>query len=128
MKNRYVKAAPRETGFLLLALVFIILILGMVAYAFVNIVSSHRIAIADPGRSSRTLYIKEGALEIGQEYVATYYWVPYWTDHTEPIPPYQPICTDEPLGDGQFSVSFAMTSLFAPNPTVDFSYEASVFE
>lgn len=119
---------PRERGSLLLALIFIILILGVVAYAFVNIISSHRLAISDAGRSIKTLYIREAALEIGQEYVATYYWTAYWSEHTEPIVPWQPICVNQALGDGQFSVSFAMTNLFDPSPEVDFLYEARVVE
>ncbi len=128
MKTASDRQFKREAGFLLLALIFIILILGVVAYAFVNITSSHRMAISDAGRSIKTLYIREAALEIGQEYVATYYWTAYWADHTDPIQPWQPICINQALGDGQFSVSFAMTNLFEPSPAVDFLYEARVDE
>lgn len=128
MKTASDRTFSRERGSLLLALIFIILILGVVAYAFVNIISSHRMAISDAGRSIKTLYIREAALEIGQEYVATYYWTTYWADHTNPIAPWQTICVNQTLGEGEFSVSFAMTNLFDPNPVVNFLYEALVEE
>ncbi len=110
----------RETGIALLALIFIILALGLVAYTFVNILSSHRIAGPGTASTMKAFYLKEGALEIGQQYVADY-WA---TGTTVPLGENVAIFPDEPLGDGHFSLWVTMTDI----RVADFEISATVPE
>lgn len=119
MKRMPNTASRRETGLALLALVFIMLILGMVGYTFISIISSHRISISDTGRSIKTFYIREGALEIGQQFVAD-----YWATHTVPLGPDILVFSNEPLGDGTFSLWVTMTDIME----ADFEVSAIVAE
>lgn len=111
--------SSRETGLALLALVFIMLVLGVVGYTFISIVSSHRISIAGSGNTTKTFYIKEGALEIGQEYVAD-----YWATQTVPLGEDILLFGNEPLGDGSFSLWITMTDIMV----ADFEVSATVAE
>ena len=108
----------REGGFLLLALIFIILVLGVIAYVFVNIISTHRFAAPEGIAAMKALYIKEAGLEIGHQYVADY-WA---TKTTVPLGENINIFSDEPLGEGYFSVWVTMTDI----RVADFEVSATV--
>ncbi len=112
------KQARREEGFLLLALIFIILVLGVIAYVFVNIISTHRLAAPEGIAAMKALYIKEAGLEIGHQYVADY-WA---TGTTTPLGENINLFSDEPLGEGYFSVWVTMTDI----RVADFEVSATV--
>ena len=93
-----------EAGLALISLVFVMLILGVVAYTFVSIISTHRYGFGVTESSIKAFYIKEGAFQLGQKYIK---------DLGDPDT-YDPlvderIFTDEPMGDGTFSVWVSQT-------------------
>lgn len=100
MKEKSYNRFDAEKGLALLALIVLMLILGLVAYTFVSIVSTHRYGSQIPNTSLQAFYITEGALEIGKKFVKDRWGtgtdVPLGADFT--------IFTDEPMGDGTFSV------------------------
>lgn len=119
MNRTATRKTSREEGFLLLALIIVILILGVLAYAFVNIISTHQVASPAGLGSMKALYIKEGALEIGQMFVADY-WA--WAEANqigEPLGENVNIFTDEPLGDGYFSLWVTETEIGRADLLVD---------
>ena len=88
-----------ETGLALIALVAIIVILGVISYAFVNIVSRHRLASTEPYKALKAFYITEGALEIGKKYVS---------DQGGTAPPWAPdtvLFNHQTMGDGTFTLA-----------------------
>ncbi len=107
----------RERGIALLALIFIILALGLVAYTFVNILSSHRIAGPGTASTMKAFYLKEGALEIGQRYVAE-----CWAAGTAPA--LGEVFPERPAGDGVISLWVTGADLLS----VDLEAEATVPE
>jgi len=90
----------RENGLALISLVIIMLILGVVAYTFVNIISTHKYGFGVSESSLKAFYITEGALEIGKKYVADR-WA---TETTAVMGANFTIFTNETLGDGTFSL------------------------
>lgn len=83
------------------------LVLGLVAYTFVSIVSTHRHAAAVPHSSLKAFYISEGALEIGKKFVAD-----RWATETDVILGTSfAIYTDQTLGEGTFAVWVTETDL-----------------
>ncbi len=97
----------QEAGIALIALLAIMLILGVVTYAFVSIISTHRYSSIAAYSSLKTRYITEGALQIGKKYVRD-----RWsTGTTVPLGANFTILTDEPLGDGTFSVWVSETDI-----------------
>ena len=85
----------------LLALIAIMLILGMIGYAFVGIVSTHRTSIAAQDKSVKALYLAESGLQIANQWLWNHQTeVKSWTSPTS-----VEIHTDEPLGDGTFSAT-----------------------
>ena len=90
-----------EAGMALLALLAIMLILGMIAYSFVGIVSTHRTGIAAQDRSVKSLYLAESGLQIGNQWLYDNpTLVSAWPEYTS-----VEIYTDEPLGAGTFSMT-----------------------
>jgi len=90
----------QESGLALISLVFVMLILGVIAYTFVTIISTHRYGFTVTESSLKTFYITEGALEIGKKYV-----VDRWaTETTVALGANFTIFTNESLGDGTFSL------------------------
>ncbi|MDP8215073.1 MAG: hypothetical protein RAO92_04095 [Candidatus Euphemobacter frigidus] len=91
-----------ENGLALVALIAIMLIIGIVAYTFVNIISTQLISQEAPFNSIKSFYITEGALEIGKKYISD-------QNGTRPAgwPPDTviPLYDDEPMGDGTFDLS-----------------------
>ncbi|MEA1928192.1 MAG: hypothetical protein U9N73_08280 [Candidatus Auribacterota bacterium] len=89
-----------ESGLALISLIIVMLILGVVAYTFVTIISTHRTGFPVTESSLKAFYITEGALEIGKKYVADR-WA---TETTVALGPDFCIFTNESLGDGTFSL------------------------
>ncbi len=96
-----------EKGLALLALIILMLILGVVAYTFVNMIATTQSSAVFTNRSLEAFYITEGALDIGKKYVAVY-WA---TGTTVPLGMDFCIFTDEPLGKGTFSVWVNMSDI-----------------
>ncbi len=120
MRRKPKRSLNREAVVLLLALVFIILILGIAAYTFVSVVSTHRLAAPATVNTMKALYIKEAAFEIGHKYVAEY-WA---TGTTVPLGQDIAVFSNEPLGDGHFSLWVTMTDI----RVADFRVSATVEE
>ena len=98
-KNKQTIRYP-EAGLALISLVIVMLILGVVAYTFVTIISTHRYGFGVTESSLKAFYITEGALEIGKKYV-----VDRWATETDvPLGANFTIFINEPLGDGTFSL------------------------
>ena len=95
-----------EAGLALISLIIVMLILGVVAYTFVTIISTHLYGFGVTESSIKAFYIKEGAFQLGQKYIKdlgdpdTYY----------PLVDYR-IFNDEPMGDGTFSVWVTQTDV-----------------
>jgi hypothetical protein len=88
----------REHGLALISLVIIMLILGVIAYAFVGIISVHRFSSIQLTNSIKSFYISEGALEMGKKFLSDQAGgPPSWAPHTI-------LYSNEPLGDGYFSL------------------------
>ncbi len=120
MKKKPARTDFRQAGFLLLALVFVILVLGVAGYAFINVVSTHRLSAPGSASTMKALYIKEAAFEIGHQYVAE-----YWTTGTTvPLGQDVLVFSNEPLGDGSFSLWVTMTDI----RVADFRVSATVAE
>ena len=89
-----------ENGLVLVALIAIMLIIGIVAYTFVNIISTQLETQAAPFNSVKAFYITEGALEIGKKYISDQNGVP---------PGWAPgslmLFDDESMGDGTFDLT-----------------------
>lgn len=66
-------AKTRELGLALISLVFLMLVLGVIAYAFIGILSTHRLSSIELTNSLKAFYISEGALEIGKKQLADQY-------------------------------------------------------
>jgi len=91
--------AGKEQGLALLAVIAIIIILGVVASAFVTQIIAHRQTAASPLNSLKAFYLSEGALEIGKKYIVDREGQePAWSPTTE-------LFVDEALGEGTFSLS-----------------------
>ena len=89
-----------QTGLVLISLIIIMLILGVVAYTFVRIISTHRTGLQATESSLKAFYITEGALEIGKIFMAN-----RWGTGTDvPLGTNINIFSNEPLGDGTFSL------------------------
>ncbi len=89
----------QERGFSLIALVIIILILGVVAYSFVGIISTHRLSTIEIYNSTKAFYLSEAALEVGKKYLSDQVGgPPDWAPHTV-------LYSNEPLGDGSYSLT-----------------------
>ncbi|MDP8234832.1 MAG: hypothetical protein P9M08_00460 [Candidatus Erginobacter occultus] len=89
----------QENGFSLIALVIIILILGVVAYTFVGIISTHRLSSIELYNSMKAFYLTEAALEVGKQYLSDEVGgPPAWAPHTV-------LYSNEPLGDGSYSLT-----------------------
>jgi len=106
MKKFNRQSFDAEKGLALLALIVIMLILGLVAYTFVNIVSTHQYASQVPHTSLQAFYLTEGALEIGKKYVDQ-----IWDSQSYPTWYNQTLYYEVPLGDGTFSVWVTGTSM-----------------
>ncbi|MFH1039074.1 MAG: hypothetical protein V1789_10460 [PVC group bacterium] len=96
-----------ERGLALLSLIIIMLILGVVAYTFVNMITTTQSSAVFANKSLGAFYITEGALQIGKKYVAEY-WA---TETTVPLGMDFCIFSDEPLGNGTFSVWVNMSEI-----------------
>jgi|GEM_PF-799308 len=106
METRKSTIQYRESGLALISLIIVMLILGVVAYTFVSIISTHRFGFGVTESSLKAFYIKEGAFQLGQKYVK---------DLGDPED-YDPlvnfaIFTDEAMGDGTFSVWLTQTDV-----------------
>ena len=100
MKNIKQRINYQESGLALVSLIIVMLILGVVAYTFVSIVSTHRTGFPVTESSLKAFYITEGALEIGKKYVAD-----RWGTETDvAMGANFTIFTNETLGDGTFSL------------------------
>ncbi len=91
----------RQQGLALISLVIIMLVLGVIAYAFVGIISSHHFSTVEIYNSTRAFYISEGALQLGKKVISDEVAsgnISSWGSHTV-------LFTDEPLGEGTFSLS-----------------------
>ncbi len=90
----------RQAGIALLALLAIVLVLGVVTYAFVGIVSTHRLGVAHPRRSVKAFYLAESGLQVANQWLY---------DNKDTVSWHSPtsfeIFTGEPLGDGTFSAT-----------------------
>lgn len=87
----------QESGFSLIALIAIMLILGVVAYAFVGIISTHRLSSIELYNSMKAFYLAEAGLELGKKYLTELGEKPAWAPHTL-------LYSNEPLGEGTFSL------------------------
>jgi len=104
MKTKEMTIQHRESGLALISLIIVMLILGVVAYTFVSIISTHRYGFGVTESSVKAFYIKEGAFQLGQKYCSD----------RNPVADYDPqvnfrLFTDEPMGDGTFSVWVSQT-------------------
>ena len=104
-KNKPTTRYP-EAGLALISLVIVMLILGVVAYTFVTIISTHRYGFVVTESSLKAFYIKEGAFQIGHKYI---------NDLGDPAD-YSPrvnfaILTDASMGDGTFSIWVSQTDV-----------------
>jgi hypothetical protein len=106
MNNKKQINRSPEAGLALISLVFVMLVLGVVAYTFVSIISTHRYGFGVTESSIKAFYIKEGAFELGQKYIK---------DLGDPDEYYvlvnYAIFIDEPMGDGTFSVWVTQTDV-----------------
>ena len=95
-----------EAGLALISLIIVMLILGVVAYTFVSIISTHRYGFGVTESSVKAFYIKEGAFQLGQKYIK---------DLGDPDEYYTLVNYDifvyEPMGDGTFSVWVSQTDV-----------------
>ena len=98
----------QESGLALISLIIVMLILGVVGYTFVSIISTHRFGFKTAESSMKAFYIKEGAFQLGKKYI---------NDLGDPIdyPVLEnyPLFTDEPMGDGTFSIWITQTDIVA---------------
>ena len=89
-----------ENGLVLVALIAIMLIIGIIAYTFVNIISTNLETQEAPFSSIKSFYITEGALEIGKKYISDQNGVPPgWA------PGISQLFVDELMGDGTFDLT-----------------------
>ena len=106
MKTKEMTIRHRESGLALISLIIVMLILGVVAYTFVSIISTHRYGFGVTESSVKAFYIKEGAFQLGQKYIK---------DLGDPDEYYAlvdyAVFVDEPMGDGTFSVWVSQTDV-----------------
>jgi hypothetical protein len=106
MKTKKMTIRHRESGLALISLIIVMLILGVVAYTFVSIISTHRYGFGVTESSVKAFYIKEGAFQLGQKYIK---------DLGDPDEYYAlvdfAIFIDEPMGDGTLSVWVSQTDV-----------------
>jgi len=101
MNQHFNTTTNSENGLALVALIAIMLIIGIVAYTFVNIISTQLETQEAPFSSIKSFYITEGALEIGKKYISDQNGVPPgWA------PDVFQLFDDEPMGDdGTFDLT-----------------------
>ena len=103
---------PSEAGLALISLIIVMLILGVVAYAFVTIISTHRFGFTVTESSLKSLYIEEGAFQLAKKYIkdrgdpVDY---PVVDDYADGVPTF----SNEPMGDGTFTVWIRQTDIVA---------------
>lgn len=119
LKMKAARKRRNENGLALIGLMVIILVLGVIVYAFSTMVASHQMSAESGYNAMKAFYIKEGALELGMKFV-----VDRWAE-AEDCASYTPlgenyaIFSEEEMGEGTFSVWVTETAVYcgSQNPS-----------
>ena len=106
MKKRLTREATNqgEPGLALIALLVIVLVLGVIVYAFSSMIASHQMAAESGYNAMKAFYIKEGALELGMKFVVDRWAAAESYDSYEQLGADYLIFDNEPMGEGTFSI------------------------